>query len=174
MLTCSYNSVYVYSKPFRMYSGLPFACDMGISCFRYLQIQTKTKILPEPRFPLCYCTPNPDTCSDGGNRGISEHKLHVSINQQHTVHCLHGGTVLLTMLLLPDMLSTKRKSYLVNRTNLVHNFFLNMFIAFLYMFRETMCPSSGENTVPMRHLVLVTLYTQMTVRYAGRNSLRPA
>jgi len=27
-----------------------------------------------------------------------------------------------------------------------------MFIAFLYMFRETMCPSSGENTVPM-HLV---------------------
>jgi hypothetical protein len=29
-----------------------------------------------------------------------------------------------------------------------------MFIAFLYMFRGTMCPSSGENTVPMRHLVL--------------------
>ena len=26
------------------------------------------------------------------------------------------------------------------------------------MFRATMCPSSGENTVPMRHLVLVTLY----------------
>ena len=26
--------------------------------------------------------------------------------------------------------------------------FLNMFIAFLYMFRATMCPSSGENTVP--------------------------
>jgi len=33
-----------------------------------------------------------------------------------------------------------------------------MFIAFLYMFRENMCPSSGENTVPMRRLVLVTLY----------------
>jgi len=32
-----------------------------------------------------------------------------------------------------------------------------MFIAFLYMFRATMCPSSGENTVPMRHLVFVTL-----------------
>jgi len=45
-----------------------------------------------------------------------------------------------------------------------------MFIAFLYMFRATVCPSSGENTVPMRHLVLVTLYTQMTVWYAGRNS----
>ena len=25
-----------------------------------------------------------------------------------------------------------------------------MFIAFLYMFQATMCPSSGENTVPMR------------------------
>jgi hypothetical protein len=35
--------------------------------------------------------------------------------------------------------------------------FLNMFIAFLYMFRATKCPSSGENTVPMRHLVFVTL-----------------
>ena len=32
-----------------------------------------------------------------------------------------------------------------------------MFIAFLYMFRAIMCPSSGENTVPMRRLVLVTL-----------------
>jgi len=26
------------------------------------------------------------------------------------------------------------------------------------MFRATMCPSSGENTLPMRHLVFVTLY----------------
>jgi len=33
-----------------------------------------------------------------------------------------------------------------------------MFIAFLYMFRATMCPSSGEITVPMKHLVFVTLY----------------
>jgi len=32
-----------------------------------------------------------------------------------------------------------------------------MFIAFLYMFRATVFPSSGENTVPMRHLVLATL-----------------
>ena len=45
----------------------------------------------------------------------------------------------------------------VNRTNLVPNF-LNIFIAFLNMFRANMCPSSGENTVPMRHLVFVTLY----------------
>ena len=32
-----------------------------------------------------------------------------------------------------------------------------MFIAFPYVFRATVCPSSGENTVPMRHLVFVTL-----------------
>ena len=36
--------------------------------------------------------------------------------------------------------------------------FLICFIAFLYMFQVTMCPSSGENTVPMRHLVFVTVY----------------
>jgi len=33
-----------------------------------------------------------------------------------------------------------------------------MFISFLYMFRAIVCPSSGEITVSMRHLVLVTLY----------------
>jgi len=37
-----------------------------------------------------------------------------------------------------------------------------MFIGFLYMFRATMCPSSGENTVPMRHLLLVTLYRRLS------------
>jgi len=37
-----------------------------------------------------------------------------------------------------------------------------MFIAFLYMFRANMCPSSGENTVPMRILVLVTFYTWLS------------
>ena len=47
--------------------------------------------------------------------------------------------------------------FFVNRTNLVHGFF-NIFTDFLYMFRATMSPSSGENTIPMRHLVLVTLY----------------
>ena len=40
--------------------------------------------------------------------------------------------------------------------------FLTMFISFLYMFRATMCPPSGENTVPMRHLVFVTLYRWMS------------
>jgi hypothetical protein len=46
--------------------------------------------------------------------------------------------------------------HLVNKTNLVHNFSC-MFISILYMFRATMCPSSGEITVSMRLLVFVTL-----------------
>jgi len=36
--------------------------------------------------------------------------------------------------------------------------YLSMFISFLSMFRATVCPSSGETTVFMRHLVLVILY----------------
>jgi len=32
-----------------------------------------------------------------------------------------------------------------------------MLISFLYMFRATMCPSSGEITLFLRHLVSVTL-----------------
>ena len=48
--------------------------------------------------------------------------------------------------------------------------FLNMFIVFLYMFRATMCPSSGENTVPMRRLVLVTLYRRLSGMQGGMNS----
>jgi hypothetical protein len=55
----------------------------------------------------------------------------------------------------------------VNRTNLVHIFFLNIFIAFFYMFRATMYPSSGENTVPMRHLVFVTLYRSLSSMQVG-------
>jgi len=33
-----------------------------------------------------------------------------------------------------------------------------MFISLLYVFRATMCPSSGETTLSTWHLVLVTLY----------------
>jgi len=38
-----------------------------------------------------------------------------------------------------------------------------MFTSFLYMFRATMCPTTGEATVSMRHLVLITLYAYQTV-----------
>jgi hypothetical protein len=46
---------------------------------------------------------------------------------------------------------------IVNKANLVHNF-SSMFISFLYAFWVTMCPSSGETTVSMWHLVFVILY----------------
>jgi len=39
-----------------------------------------------------------------------------------------------------------------------------MFISLLYMFQATVCPSSAETTVSMRHLVFVALW--MTVWYA--------
>jgi len=42
-----------------------------------------------------------------------------------------------------------------------------MFVSFLYMFRATMCPSSGETTVFMRHLVLVILYGWLSGRQGG-------
>jgi len=48
-------------------------------------------------------------------------------------------------------------TYLVNKANLVHNFLGNFKrISFPYMFRATMCPSSGKTTVSLRHLVFVT------------------
>ena len=55
----------------------------------------------------------------------------------------------------PESLKLKQKTrgrHLVNKANLVHNI-LNTFISFLYMFRATKCPSSGETTVSMRNLV---------------------
>jgi len=38
---------------------------------------------------------------------------------------------------------------------------------FLYMFRATMCPSSEENIVPMRHLIYVTLYRWLSGMQGG-------
>jgi len=42
-----------------------------------------------------------------------------------------------------------------------------MFIAFLYMFQATTCPSSGENTVHMQHLVFVTQYRLLSGMQGG-------
>jgi len=42
-----------------------------------------------------------------------------------------------------------------------------MFISFLCMFRATMCPSSGETTVFMQHLVLVILYELLSGMQGG-------
>ena len=46
--------------------------------------------------------------------------------------------------------------HLVNKANLVHSFSWYVY-SFLYMFQTTICPSSEEITVSIRHLVFVTL-----------------
>ena len=48
---------------------------------------------------------------------------------------------------------------LVNRTNLVDNFFKICSLLFSSCFGQSMCPSSGENNVPVRNLVFITPYT---------------
>jgi len=45
-----------------------------------------------------------------------------------------------------------------------------MFISFLYMFRATMCPPSGETTVFVWHLVLVILYGWLVCTLHTRQS----
>jgi hypothetical protein len=51
--------------------------------------------------------------------------------------------------------------------------FLHIFLAFLHMFQATMCPSSGENTIPKQHLVFVTLYRWMSGMQGRRNYFIP-
>jgi len=46
-----------------------------------------------------------------------------------------------------------------------------MFIVFLYMFRATIFPSSGENTVPMRQLVFFTLCGWLSGMQDGNSAL---
>jgi len=41
------------------------------------------------------------------------------------------------------------------------------------MFQATMCPSSGEITVSMRHLIIVTLYGWLSVLLGGRLESHP-
>jgi len=43
------------------------------------------------------------------------------------------------------------------KPTLVHYSFLYVYFTIIYMIRVTMCPSSGEVTVSMRHLIFVTL-----------------
>jgi len=61
---------------------------------------------------------------------------------------------------------------LVNKANLVQNF-LSKFISFLYMFRVTMCPSSGETTVFVRHVVLVVWYAGWNLFLLMMGTLSP-
>ena len=53
------------------------------------------------------------------------------------------------MILITDMFSR----YLISSSNLMHHFFIT-FITFLYMFRATLCSSSGGFIVYIQHLFL--------------------
>ena len=75
---------------------------------------------------------------------------------RHGKYGRHWGHYILR--LRKEVPQVEPSTSLVNRINLVYNSFLNMFIAFLYVFRATTCPLSGTNTVPMWHLVFVTRY----------------
>jgi hypothetical protein len=63
-----------------------------------------------------------------------------------------------------------RSQDLVNETNLVHVLFLVYFVNFiynLYIFRTSPGPSSGGITLFMRHLILVILYSWLSVMRGG-------
>jgi len=47
-----------------------------------------------------------------------------------------------------------------------------MFISFLYMFRATMCPSSGETNVFMRHLILAILHGWLSGMHTRQSSIQ--
>jgi len=65
----------------------------------------------------------------------------------------------INLLLLLSFFDPASLYNLVNKANSVHSLFLLylFLVYFLCMFRATMCPSSGETSVFMRHLVLVIL-----------------
>jgi len=63
-----------------------------------------------------------------------------------------------------ELWTNRRRIFLLTKPTWC-TIFLSMFISFLCMFRAIMCPSSGEMSVSMRHLVFVTVW--MTVWYVG-------
>jgi len=105
-------------------------------------------------------------------------RLHnwVHRNRQVTVWCstmvgiLHPGPLTDIQKLLIHYESNMLN--LVNKANLVHNL-LDTLISFPYVFRATMCPSSGEITVFMRHLVLVILYGRLSGIQGGMTPCVP-
>jgi len=64
-------------------------------------------------------------------------------------------------------------TYIVGLKPSWHTIFLSVFISFLYMFRATMCPSSEEITVFMRHLIFDTLCGWMSGMQGGMSLIPP-
>jgi len=81
------------------------------------------------------------------------------------VHCLTHNSVLCFVV--------RASLYnLVNKLTLLHYSFLYVYFTLLYMFRETMCSSSGEVTVSMPHLAFVTLCTWPSGMQVGMNMVK--
>jgi len=90
----------------------------------------------------------------------------------HKRHPLHLSDFNKAWIISTDfqkILKIKFNENLVIKSNLVRSF-SSMFISILYMFRANMCPSSGEITVSIRHLVLVTLGGWPSGMYSRRSS----
>jgi hypothetical protein len=79
----------------------------------------------------------------------------------------HGNLIILTKLETPVVVTLTLQAVLysgdcVSCIILTHNqidaqFLLHIFISILYMFRATLCSSSGESIVSIQHLVYVTV-----------------
>jgi hypothetical protein len=105
--------------------------------------------------PLCICVQN---IHYGYFKSCVQYELIICSYKNSAVAKFQNARSCDFVSVVTTYLNPHSNKDLVIRTNLVHYFFLNMFINFLYMFRATMCPSSGEYAVPMRRLVFVTLY----------------
>ena len=60
-------------------------------------------------------------------------------------------------------------NFILNKVKSVHNLLLVYFFLayFLYIFRATMCPSSGETTVFMRHLLLSGMQSEVKFHFTS-------
>ena len=76
----------------------------------------------------------------------------LKINFITNCYCLIPDIIVLGTLITVSLIPC-----VTNQANLVYNLFLVYLFINLYMFRGTMCPSSGETAVFIRHLVLVIL-----------------
>jgi hypothetical protein len=66
------------------------------------------------------------------------------------------------------ILVTVNLGIIITNNQLDAQFLLYIFISILYMFRATLCSSSGESIVSIQHLVYVTLCRQPVIMQVGK------
>jgi len=81
-------------------------------------------------------------------------------NAVHTFKTVHLRYILILFFSVRCFLASPTKTwyYFSNEAQLGAHYFLVYLFKLLYMFQATMCPSSGELTVSMRHWYFCTLY----------------